>query len=364
MRIQNFRSLLPIPELISSLSTFTISVKKHYVDYVRKGFYQEIMEPCMYVYQYQHESGSHTGLLCNTSLQDSIDEKIIKHENTLASKEQDMMYMITERKAMIKPILMTYPTVSGIEDFLNSVKTRTCDLFLDDPERSSSHSFWRLTPEESNQMKARFLKIEQAYIADGHHRHAVLRNMYDLTEDHFKESYEGLFTVYFSFDQLDVWDYNRIVHVTENISDASIIAKLSKYFDVEILSEWQKPKEKYELTLMMNYENYRLRWKESIIKSSESSTILDTELFNQHVLKEIFDVVDIREDSRISYIEGILSSHEVIQNVYKQESRIGFFLYPVEMKDLIALADRGDTLPPKSTWFEPRIMNGLISQVF
>ncbi len=364
MKIASFRSLVPRTELISSLGTFTASVKHHYADYVRNGFYEEQLELCMYVYEIQSEHQTHTGILCNTHIEDSLEGNIIKHENTLASKEQDMMYMLMERKAMIKPILLAYQSRPDISELISRVKLRPVFQELIDTEESKTHRFWQLTDEESVAMQEHFHQVDRAYIADGHHRHAVLQLMYERADEYSKSRYSGLFTAYFDFDQLKIYDYNRIVQLTQNISYATVMAKLSQYFDVEVLETWRRPQDPREICLMMNYENYALRWKQEVLDGTAKGQALDVDLFNNYILRDLFDVRNIREDARITYMEGVLSEQEMIQKVYKYDSRIGFLLYPVAWEELLAIADASETMPPKSTWFEPRMLNGLISQVF
>ncbi len=363
MRVSPFRSLLPNEELISSLSTFTTSVKLHYVDYLRNGFYTEQLEPAMYVYEIRVADRVHTGLLCSTDLQDSVDGHILKHEDTLASKEQQMMYLIMERKAMLKPILLTYKPVPSVTDIIASYQDQTPVLSLKEDRAQITHTFWKVSSEDSTALIEHMAKVPRAYIADGHHRHSVMRLMKKSADDMLDGNFQQLYSAYFSFDQLDILDYNRIVTITDNTSYATIMARLSAYFHVEVLEEARRPLAKHEIVLLMNYESYSLTWRSEYREDDQSRVSLDANLFNQHVLSQCFEVMDIRMDPRITYIDGTKSIESMTHQIYSRPHQIGFLLYPVEMADLISTADQGHTMPPKSTYFEPRLLNGLITQL-
>ena len=363
MRVTPFRALLPNEELISSLSTFTSSVKLHYVDYLRNGFYTEELEPSMYVYAIQVSGRQHIGLLCSTDLLDSIEGHIIKHEDTLASKEQQMMYLIMERKAMLKPILLTYKPQSDVTDILVSYQDQAPILSLTDDSAQITHTFWKVSEDDRTGLQEHMAKVPRAYIADGHHRHSVMRLMKESADDMLEGDFQHLYSAYFSFDQLDILDYNRIVSITDNTSSATIMARLSAYFHVEVLGEARRPLAKHEIVLLMDYESYSLTWRSEYREDEETSVSLDANLFNQHVLSQCFDVMDIRMDPRITYVDGTKSLESMTHQIYSRPHQIGFLLYPVEMKDLISTADQGRTMPPKSTYFEPRLLNGLITQL-
>ena len=207
-------------------------------------------------------------------------------------------------------------------------------------------------------------KIPETYIADGHHRSAASALLYSRIKKKKKiNPYEDLLCAFFQEDQLEIYDYNRIVDASGDITITQFMAKLSQVFDFEILNKPAKPKRKHEIVMFVYKEWFLLKWKPEILKKYKNQKIiLDARLLDEHVLKNILGIKDVKTDTRIKYVSGTIGIEAIRTKTLKSESKVGFCLYPAQMSDLLTTADEGGVMPPKSTWFEPRMKNGLIVQ--
>jgi len=179
------------------------------------------------------------------------------------------------------------------------------------------------------------------------------------------EDYRSLLCAFFPSDELEIYDFNRIVEGLKNVSLTRFMAGLSEVFEIKFLESAAKPKKKHEITIYVNNEWYSLKWKKEILKKYKNQkVILDANLLDEHILKPIFGIEDIRTDTRIKYVEGVKPIQEIIDKTNKVEGRVAFCIYPVKMEELLLVADQNKVMPPKSTWFEPRMKNGLVSQDF
>src|SRR5690606_19423307 len=206
-------------------------------------------------------------------------------------------------------------------------------------------------------------KIPKTYIADGHHRTSTSALMYEKSKDTDPEKYRYFLSAFFSFSDLEIFDYNRIVRGLNDNTDAMFMAKLSQVFDIEVMSAPDKPSKKHELVMFFNHNWYRLNWRAKVLeKYAGRPVLLDATLLNEQVLAPILGIADERNDSRIKYMEGPKGIDGVREIVLRNENRVGFLLYPVGWDDFLKIADMGRIMPPKSTWFEPRMKNGIIVQ--
>jgi uncharacterized protein (DUF1015 family) len=175
--------------------------------------------------------------------------------------------------------------------------------------------------------------------------------------------YRYLLCAFFPFDQLVIHEYNRVVDLPGDISATAFLAKLSDLCRVRHLREAAKPQKSHEMTLFLNREWYRLRWRKKILKKYQDAlVVMDADILNKEVLENILGIADVRNDDRLSYVDGISGVKGLTDKAEKSALRMGFCMYPISFEDIVTVADAGKTLPPKSTWFEPRVKNGLISQ--
>ncbi len=368
MRITGFQALYPKMELVTSPSSFFSTMKIQYPQYFKSGFFKRSSREAIYVYQIKSKHGKHVGIIAGTDIQDIDENKVLKHENTLASKEQSMMHLMLERQAMIKPVLLAYENISAIDRFTDKViSKRKVNFKVKFEEENQVHSLWQIfDPEEIEWIKKIFRKdVKISYIADGHHRCTTTSILYSTQKVDQTKAGNSLLSVYFPFDQLVIYDYNRVVEMFSYVPPFEFIVALSKYANVKKLKKARKPQEKHEITMFAQGHWYAFKWKKKVLKKGKNEQVLlDASLFNEYVLKSILGVEDVRTDDRIKYVEGTLGLNAVKDRTLKRPENVGFCLYPVSKAELKRTADANKNLPPKSTWFEPRIKNGLIVQEF
>jgi len=363
MKINTFKAVFPKVDLIASPNSFFASIKFQYREYRSSGVYRATENEGFYIYQIKSEYGIHTGLLCGTSVSDLRNHKMLKHEKTLAAKEQQMMHLIMQRQALVKPVLLGYhPKGKLHEEFLEITQSEKpeVDLKLEDGER---HRLWSITDfTKIERIEKSFAKLEKAYIGDGHHRTTTVALLSE-SEELGKEAkkYNSILTAYFPFNQLQIWDYNRVVDITDIMPASQFIAELSSYFNIKKLKKARKPKKKHEITFYIDEVWYALNWKKKFI-TSKKKVLLDSALINKHIFTDILGIEDIRTDSRIKYYGGVEPLSKIVKQSDKMICGIGLCIYPVAVNELTELADKGKTLPPKSTWFTPRLKSGIIAK--
>ena len=346
---------IPKKKWISSPDSYCLRVKDNFQEYFTSGFYESIGEG-MVILEIMGER-NYLGLIGKLSLQDYRQGKILAHEKTLPASHQSAMDRVIQRKAMIKPTLLTYDPHPEIGMLLTEyISKHKPVLILDFDHHREKRKYWLIpkgTPEEMRLVNLFDTQVNQLYIADGHHRFAAADWL------NKNESFpDSILSSLFSFDQLEIHDYNRIVEKPPQLSVANLIARMSKYLNIRPIRQAQKPKTKHELTMKLGGEWYRLHWRNKWMQKYKKESPFDAYLLNEVVLKRIFGIEDVRVDSRVNYISGIYGLEQVEANM--NEQKVAFLLYPINIKNLTAALDHQEVLPPKSTWFEPRMKNGIV----
>jgi uncharacterized protein (DUF1015 family) len=369
MNVYPFRASHADLDMVASTDSFFESVRDDYQDFHSNGFFNRTDKVAIYLYQIKRGERKHLGLIATVDMSDFAEGRILRHEYTLAEKEQKMMNLFFQRKAMIKPILLTYPEYKPMKEWMLTYKDdHKADLQFKLEGNSEKHSLWFIHEKD---MIARFQRafkeeIKQTYIADGHHRSTTLYHLHEngQGEKHGLD-FSRLFCTFFDFEELEIFEYNRVVEVLDLMSPVRFMAELSRYFDVQFIKKMRPPSAKYEITIAFQREAYSLRWKPGVLASyAQEPVILDTHMLDELVFKNILGIADSRVDSRITYIQGTKGMDGVLQRIQKDQSSVGFCLFPVALSEMTTIADNGKVMPPKSTWFEPRIRNGILVQEF
>jgi uncharacterized protein (DUF1015 family) len=365
MKLKPFQAVYADTSMIASPQSFYDTVKEEYQDYKRNDFFKKWDKQGFYLYEIVRPERAHLGLIACADIKDFEKGKILKHEQTLAEKEQKMMNLMLQRKAMIKPVLLTYPRHDALKQLLYNIRDQESpfhEVFFD--LQAETHRIWAIDdPQNIQFISAVFEKdIPFSYIADGHHRCSTTLYIHNSFKKKKKKElhFDRLLSVFFDFEELTVFDYNRIVDAFEDISPTEFMARLSTRFDIEVLATPSKPHAAHEIALCIGKEWYLLHWKPEVLSKYETNAVvLDADLLNIEVFQNILGIADVRTDSRIDYVEGIKDLDFFQHKVQKRPSCAGFCLFPVALADVCKVADAGLTMPPKSTWFEPRIKNGM-----
>ncbi len=369
MHILPFKALYPNMELIPAPEYFFATVREEFPEYHKSGFFRKAPAAGFYIYQIECAHRHYWGLVACVDLRDYAEGAIRKHEQTIADHEQKQMQLVLHRNASVKPVLLTYPHRPTIRQWLEQQAGSSLPMLeVHFEQEQQHHRIWAVHQSE-NLQTIRTLFLEQvpvAYIADGHHRlatAALVHEKLDTTYD--KEKYGVLIAAFFSTAELEILDFNRVVYALEDMDVATFVAKLSQVFDIEILEVAQRPGCKHELTMFLHGHWYRLSWRAHVLAQSASGAgMLDAALLNDWVLKRILGIENVRNDPRIDYVEGPRGLEGLRKRALRDDRNAAFALYPIQIEDLLALADMGEVLPPKSTWFEPRMKNGMLVQVF
>jgi uncharacterized protein (DUF1015 family) len=365
MRIIPFRAHYPNLDFITSPDSFFESVRDEYSDHLANGFFHPTAAEGLYLYQIEGRGRRYTGLIAMIDIQDYLDGRIRKHEQTLTEKEQLQIQLLMKRNAIIKPILLGYQRVDAIEEWLEKqCEARPPSMEVVFEKWGETHRIWQMADAASLKYAQELFSrlVSHTYIADGHHRATIAAILHQrMSGQPEGNKYNRLMCALFGSDQLEILDFNRVIDGLRELSPTHFMARLGGLFKVKILKGPAPPRRKHEIILFFNREWYRLRWRRSVLNSyREHEVILDTMLLNEKVLRDVLGITDIRNDARIQYVEGPLRVEGVRQRTLLSEYNIGFCLYPVQWNELTRLVDAGEVLPPKSTWFEPRMKNGLV----
>lgn len=366
MQIKPFRAVYPNFDYIASPDSFCENAKDSFLEYKKNGFFEHLPTDAFYIYQIVSSKIEHLGVVALNDVEDFFKGKIKKHEKTLSEREQKQMELFLRWNAILKPVLLAYRPVPQINDWLRAYTQAHKPLFSTKFDHDKQvHRVWAIT-EAAEQVQLFDLfqqHVTETYIADGHHRTSTVALLHERLKGKNKENFDfdNLFVSLFSADQLDILDYNRVVEGLKEVGITTFLVKMSKVFDLDVLEKPTRPTQKHEFTMFLRKDWYRLRLKPEVMeKYAGQQVLLDATLLNELVFKEIFDIQDVRTDLRITYIEGAKGLEGVRKAASLDNSRVGFVLHPVEFDDLMFLADKGESLPPKSTYFEPRLKSGLL----
>lgn len=333
----------------------------------KEGVLVQDDQPCYYVYQLQMGEHVQTGLVAAASVDDYDTNRIRKHEFTRPDKEDDRVRQITALNAQTGPVLLAYRADAAIDDLLAKVaQTRPeVDVVADD---GIKHRIWVIRDAASiNDITRRFDAMPALYIADGHHRSAaasrIAATRRAANANHTgEEAYNYFLTVMFPHTQMRIFDYNRVVKDLNGHSSADFLAAIGKAFTVEPSAEQARPAQRGEVGMYLDKQWYRLRIKPEHVPADPVAR-LDVSLLQNNLLQPLLNIQDPRRDVRIDFVGGIRGLGELEKRVNSGEMQVAFALFATPMQDLMAVADAGEVMPPKSTWFEPKLADGLVSHL-
>lgn len=283
-----------------------------------------------------------------------------------------MMRLFEERQALIKPILLTYPNVLEIDALINRITTSSPPSFHI-PFQDEEHIFWQIEdPLRIEALTSAFDQhVHESYICDGHHRAKTSELLYkrylesnELTTN--KTQFNFMLVAYFPASEIEIHNYNRVIADLGNISQKNFLAQLETYYSIQPTEKNYTPIARYEMGMYLDKQWYKLRLKKSYWPQPSTPTkeTLDVYFLNKYVLEGILGIEDVRTEPDIKYVEGPKGAFSLERRVREGKAKIGFNLYPVALEDLIRISNEQDTLPPKSTWIEPRMRNGFIAHLY
>ena len=331
-----------------------------------KGWLVQDPEDYYYIYAQTMDGRTQYGFVVGASVEDYLTGRIKKHELTRREKEADRMHHIEINNANIEPVFLAFPDNSTLEDIIDRTAQTTPEYdFVS--EDGIGHTLWVIKDKETiNTITKEFGEIPYLYIADGHHRTAAAAHV---GEEKAKadpnhngtEEYNYLLAVCFPQSHLKVMDYNRVVVDLNGNTEEQFLEKLADKFIVEDKgTEIYKPSKLHNFSLYLGGKWYSLTAKEGTYDDNDPIGVLDVTISSDYILRDILGITDLRTDKRIDFVGGIRGLGELKQRVDSGEMKMALALYPVTMKQIIDIADSGKIMPPKATWFEPKLRSGLI----
>jgi len=329
---------------------------------ISAGVLKRDSDPCYYVYRLAMGEHVQTGLVAAASVADYDSNRIRKHEFTRPAKEDDRVRQIEALNAQTGPVLLAYRSDPVVDQLIDAVTDGApeYDLTADDAIR---HTFWVVSDQSAiERLTSEFDRMEALYIADGHHRSAAASRVAAKLNRGPEAMSSYFLAVIFPHQQMQILDYNRVVGDLNGLSAAELLQKVAAAFAVEAQNEPVSPARAGEFGMYLDGRWYRLSIQPERVPDDPVAR-LDVSLLADNLLQPVLDVSDPRRDPRIDFVGGIRGLGELEKRVDSGEMAVAFSLFPTSMEDLMAVADANRVMPPKSTWFEPKLADGLVSHV-
>jgi uncharacterized protein (DUF1015 family) len=334
----------------------------------RNGWLVQDEEPHFYIYAQTMKGRTQYGLVGCASVDDYLNGIIKKHELTRTDKEQDRMVHVRVNNANIEPVFFTYPAVKEIDSIVHKIVTNKKPEYDFVAEDGFGHQFWVIKEQETNKLIEKLFaeKVPYTYVADGHHRTAaaalVGKEKRENNPSHNgTEEYNFFLAVHFPADQLQIIDYNRTVKDLNGLTSVELLTRLETGFTIEEKGiKAYKPNKLHNFSMYMEGKWFSLTAKPCAYNDNDPIGTLDVTILTNQILSPILDIQDLRRSKRIDFIGGIRGLKELKTRVDSGEMKVAFALFPVSMNQLITIADSGNIMPPKSTWFEPKLRSGLV----
>lgn len=319
-----------------------------------------------YLYAQTMNDRTQYGFVVCAHVGDYLSDKIKKHELTRKDKEEDRMKHVRINDANIEPVFFAYPQNEGLKNIVERIIQLPAEYDFT-AQDNVGHHFWVINDANDIQKITNlFAQIPYLYIADGHHRSAaaalVGAEKAKANPNHRgDEEYNYFMAVCFPDDQLNIIDYNRLVKDLNGLSVSEFLEKLKTHFDVEEKgNDIAKPTSLHNFSIYLDNKCYSLTAKSDTYDDSDPIGVLDVTISSKYILDKILGIKDLRTDKRIDFVGGIRGLGELKQRVDSGEMRLALALYPVTMRQLMDIADSGNIMPPKTTWFEPKLRSGLV----
>ncbi len=335
--------------------------------FMDKGWLVQDDKENYYLYAQTMNGKTQYGLVVGAAVADYMSGLIKKHELTRCDKEEDRMKHVRVCNANMEPVFFAYPDNARLDEIIKRVAQNEPEYDFIAPIDGFRHQFWIISNEDDiRAITEEFAKIPALYIADGHHRSAaaalVGAELARKDENHTgNEEYNYFMAVCFQASQLTILDYNRVVKDLNGLTPEQFINALSKNFIIEKKgSETYKPLCIHNFSLYLDGCWYSLTAKEGTYNDSDPIGVLDVDISTRLILNEILNIQDLRSDKRIDFVGGLRGLEELKMRVDSGEMKAALALYPVSMKQIMDIADSGAIMPPKATWFEPKLRSGLV----
>lgn len=328
-------------------------------------FFQDGKE-CLYIYELTMDGRSQTGIVASAAVEDYMQGKIKKHELTRPDKENDRKNHVRVSMLNAEPVFFAYKAVQALDNEVAEIKKYdpVYDFTADD---GIGHRFWVVSDTNViDRIISEFNKMPATYVADGHHRTAaaalVGHELKQANPQHTgEEEYNYFLAVHFPDNQLAIFDYNRVIKDLNGHSPASLLEAIGSSFKIrKVGKDPYRPETLHEIGMYLDGIWYALQANPETYDDNNPIGVLDVTILSEQILKPLLNIQDLRTDSRIEFVGGIRGLGELVRRVDSGEMAVAFAMYPVSMKQLMDIADNDLIMPPKVTWFEPKLRSGLV----
>jgi len=340
---------------------------KNFKNFQEKGWLVQDEKDHYYIYAQTMNNKTQYGLVVGAYVNDYLDGTIKKHELTRKDKEEDRMKHVRVCDANIEPVFFAYPDNAALDQLIMRYATTAPEYDFIAPIDGFRHQFWIIeNAEDINLITAEFEKMPALYIADGHHRSAaaalVGAEKAKQNPNHKgDEEYNYFMAVCFQASQLTILDYNRVVTDLNGLTEQEFLTRLEKDFIVEDKgTDIYRPNALHNFSLYLNKHWYSLTAKDGTFDNSDPIGVLDVDISSRLIFDSILDIKDFRTDKRIDFVGGLRGLEELKRRVDSGEMQMALALYPVSMQQIMDIANTGNIMPPKATWFEPKLRSGLV----
>ncbi len=324
-------------------------------------------EPHLYIYKLSMGNHSQVGIAATFSVEDYNNDVIKKHEKTRKVKEDDRTNHILTTEAQTGPVFLTYRGIPEVDKVVNDTMKNDEPLYDFTAPDKIKHQIWIINPDSEKVIINSIAKVKNLYIADGHHRAASASRTQKVKKEENAnhnggEEYNFFLAVLFPADQLRIMPYNRVVHDLRGMSKEQFIEKVKTNFSIEETSS-SSPASAKNISMYIDKKWYLLKPNQNVKHADSIGDNLDVSILQNYLLHPVLGIEDPRTDNRIDFIGGIRGTEELIKLVDNGKAAVAFSMFPVSVDDLINISDAGETMPPKSTWFEPKLRDGLLIHV-
>lgn len=320
-----------------------------------------------YIYQEIFGEINQTGIVATINVDEYINGRIKKHEKTLKEKEVDRINNFYFCQANTEPVFLFQEPNLQIEEIINNVKLNNKNLYDFVSEDDVRHILWKVDDEDVvSKLEELFKEVDSFYIADGHHRTAsaieVAQRLRKENPNYNKnDEFNYFMGVIFFADELKILPYNRVIKDISKYDMDSIMNGIKENFDIEELEKPEFPDKNYSFTMIVNKKPYKLTAHENIIREDDAVESLDTVILHKNIIEPLFKIMDIKNEDEISFVGGT----KLVEKLdFLTKNNIVFLMYPTQIEQVKNISDTGNIMPPKSTWFEPKLRSGLFIHEF
>lgn len=358
------KSEIDLPENINPYSQKVYDKAKQNLDaFISRNILFIENKPCYYIYRLVMDKNSQTGLVCCSSVDDYENDIIKKHELTRPDKEQDRINHIKATGAQTGNVFLAYKNFGDIDNIVENWKKERSPAYDFTSDDRIHHTVWIVNDEQTIAKITDLFKskVSSTYIADGHHRAAsAARVRVYFGANSTQANY--FLTTLFPSNQLNIMEYNRVIKDLNGLTENEFLQKVAENFIIEKISEAYAPRIRYTFGMFIHNQWYKLSVKKDI-DTQDPISVLDITVLQENLLQPVLGITDQRTDKRIDFVGGIRGLEELEKRVTSGEMAVAFSLHPVSVQQLFDIADSGNVMPPKSTWFEPKLRDGLLTHL-